>query len=219
MTSGESRLPVAPGEPAPDFTLPAVDGKAAVSLSDYRGKNPVFLALLIGLWCPFCRRAIAQMGANEAKLKPLGVETLGIVATAPENAQLYFKFRPTSLRLAADPQLTTHRAYGLPKPVVNEEFMNAMQTAKINPLGEFPQPLPVIEAAMETAKRDGYAGTATDRAEQERQFPQLKGWFLIDRGGIVRWANIECAKDGMAGVGKFPAAEEILTAAREVAAR
>ena len=61
--------------------------------------------------------------------------------------------------------------------------------------------------------------TATDRADQERQFPQLKGQFLIDRGGIVRWANIECATEGTAGVGKFPAAEEILAAARAMAGR
>ena len=77
MTSAESRPPVAPGDHAPDFTLPAVDGKAPVSLADYRGRSPVFLALLIGLWCPFCRRQIAQIGANEAKLKPLGVESQG----------------------------------------------------------------------------------------------------------------------------------------------
>jgi hypothetical protein len=54
----------------------------------------------------------------------------------------------------------------------------------------------------------------TDHADMERQFPQLKGQFLIDRDGIVRWANIECATEGMAGVGKFPSEEEILTAAR-----
>ena len=28
----------------------------------------------------------------------------------------------------------------------------------------------------------------------ERQFPQLKGQFLVDRDGIVRWANIECSE-------------------------
>ena len=46
----------------------------------------------------------------------------------------------------------------------------------------------------------------------ERQWPQLKGQFLIDREGIVRWANIECAGEGLAGVGKFPTDAEILTA-------
>jgi peroxiredoxin len=116
MTMAETRPPVSPGEPAPDFTLPAVDRDAIVSLADFRGRSPVFLALFVGLWCPFCRRSIAQMGATEGKLKELGVETLGVVATTPENARLYFKFRPTRLRLAADPELATHRAYGVPQP-------------------------------------------------------------------------------------------------------
>ncbi|MEX2220354.1 MAG: redoxin domain-containing protein [Candidatus Rokuibacteriota bacterium] len=214
MTTTESRLPVAPGEPAPDFTLPAVDQPEPVSLADYRGRSPVFLALFIGLWCPFCRRSIAQMGKVESKLKALGVETLGVVATAPENARLYFKFRPTRLRLAADPELTTHRAYGLPKPAPTPEFMKEMETLRVNPNGDFPEPLLTMEAAVVMAKQEGYTESDTDKADLERQWPQLKGQFLIDRDGIVRWANVECATEGLAGIGKFPSDEEILTAAR-----
>jgi peroxiredoxin len=211
----ESRLPVAPGEPAPDFSLPAVDRKETVSLADYRGRSPVLLALFIGLWCPFCRRQIAQMGATEGKLKALRVETLGIVATPAENARLYFKFRPTRVRLAADPELVTHRAYGLPKPAATPELMAEMGALRINPTGELPEPLPVPEAGMALAKMDGYANTEADQADMHRQWPQLKGQFLIDRDGVVRWANIECA-EGLAGIGKFPSDEEILTAARSL---
>jgi peroxiredoxin len=214
MTMVESRPPVAPGERAPDFTLPAVDRQGVISLADYRDQSPVFLALFIGLWCPFCRRSIAQMGATEAKLKAVGVETLGIVATTPENAQLYFKFRPTKLRLASDPDLSTHRAYGLPKPASTPEFAKALETTRINPHGELPEPRPITEVAVALAQADGYVDNQTDKAEMERQWPQLKGQFLIDRDGIVRWANVECATEGMAGLGKFPTAEEILSAAR-----
>ncbi len=213
MTIAESRPPVAPGEPAPDFTLPAVDRPETVSLADFRGRSPVFLALFIGLWCPFCRRSIAQMGKTEGKLKTLGVETLAVVATPPENARLYFKFRPTRMRLAADPELATHRAYRLPKPVPTPEFMNALETTRINPTGELPAPLPIPEAAMAVGKLDGYTDNQTDQGDMERQWPQLKGQFLIDRDGIVRWANIECA-EGVTGVGRFPSEEEIVAAVR-----
>ena len=213
MTSTQARPPVSPGEPAPDFTLPAVDGTGTVSLADYRGNRAVFLGLAIGLWCPFCRRAIAQMAANEPKLKAIGVETVGIVATQPENARLYFKFRPSRLRLGADPALSTHRAYGLPKPEPTPEFMHALETVKVNPEGILPEPLPIAQAAMAVGKLDGYEDTDTDRADMERQWPQLKGQFLIDSDGIVRWANIECT-EGMSGIGRFPSADEILTAAR-----
>jgi peroxiredoxin len=214
MTTTETRPPVAPGEAAPNFLLPAIDRPEQVSLADFRDKSSVFLALFIGLWCPFCRRSIAEMSKVEGRLKDLGVQTLGVVATAPENARLYFKFRPTKMRMVADPELTTHRAYRLPKPPVTPELMEALGTVRINPTGDLPEPLPIMQAAEALGKADGYAGNATDQAEMERQWPQLKGQFLIDRGGIVRWANIECATEGLAGVGKFPSAEEILAAAR-----
>jgi len=213
MTATESRPPITPGEPAPDFSLPAVDGPATVALADYRGRSPVFLALLVGLWCPFCRRYIARMGATEGKLKAEGVETVCVVATPPENAKLYFKFRPTKLRLAADPQLTTHRAYGVPRPEVTPEFMQALEATKINPNGELPAPLPVLEAAAKLAELDGHVANPVDQADMERQFPQLKAQFLIDRDGIVRWANFEGAK-GISEVGQIPSDEELLAAVR-----
>jgi len=214
MTTVDIRPPVTPGEPAPNFVLPAVDRNETVSLADYRGRSPVFLALLSGLWCPFCRRQIAQLGSTEGKLKALGVESLAVVATEAENARLYLKFRPTRMRMASDPELSTHRAYGVPRPAVTPEFMEALGTTKINPTGELREPLPIPEAATTLARMDGYTETPVDQAEMARQWPQLKGQFLIDRDGIVRWVNIECATEGFAGVGKPIPEEAVLAAAR-----
>ena len=214
MTTTEARAPVQPGDTAPDFTLPAVDRDETVSLADYRGKSPVLVALFRGLYCPFCRRAIARLSVTQDRLQALGVATLGIVATKIENARFYFKFRPTRAPLAADPELTTHRLYGLPRPVVTPEMMQAIQSVRINPTGELPEPLPIIEASGALDRLQGFQPTQTDHEDAERQFPQLKGQFLIDRNGVVRWANVECAKDGLAGLGKFPADDEILAAAR-----
>jgi peroxiredoxin len=207
------RLPVAAGELAPDFKLPAVDGSGIVSLADYRGTSSVFLALFIGLWCPFCRRAIAQLAVTKNKLKPLGIETIAIVATSMENARLYFKYRPCRLRLLADPELSTHRAYRLPRPTPTPEFMKEYEIVRINPDGEFPEPLPIMEASATAAKFDDYSNSVTDQADLEQQWPQLKGQFMVNREGFVRWANIECAAEGLAGIGKFPSVDEILTAA------
>jgi hypothetical protein len=63
-------------------------------------------------------------------------------------------------------------------------------------------------------QRDGYQYTPADQADVERQWPQLKGQFLIDCRGIVRWAYIECGTEGLAGLGKMPPDEVILAAAR-----
>jgi peroxiredoxin len=208
------RPTVRPGDSAPEFALPAVDGSATVSLEDYRGKAPLLLALFVGLWCPFCRRAIAQVAATEPALREKGVETLAVVATPPENARLYFKYRPTRLRLAADPELSIHRAYGVPKPDPTPDLMKALETTRINPDGVLPEPLPIPAAAEAFTKLDGYTNNDIDEADLERQWPQLKGQFLIDRDGIVRWVNVECATEGVEGVGKFPSRGEILEVAR-----
>jgi peroxiredoxin len=44
------RAPLQPGQPAPDFSLPAVHQPGEVSLADYRGRQPMFLVLLRGLY-------------------------------------------------------------------------------------------------------------------------------------------------------------------------
>lgn len=218
MTTPLARAPVAPGEPAPAFTLPAVAGPQHITLDDYRGRSGLLLALMVGLWCPFCRRQIARMGTLEAPLKALGVECLVVVATEPENARLYFRFRPTPLTLASDPQLTTHRAYGVPRPEPTPQMLQALDTILVNPTGELPEPLPISQAGRVLHERDGYVYTPTDQADVERQWPQLKGQFLIDRGGIVRWADIECAAEGLAGLGKSAPDHEILGVARTLVA-
>lgn len=50
MATVKSRPPVQPGEPAPDFTVPAANREGTVSLADYRGRSPVLLALFRGLY-------------------------------------------------------------------------------------------------------------------------------------------------------------------------
>lgn len=50
MATVEARPPVQPGDQAPDFTLPAAHREGFVSLADYRGRSPVLLALLRGLY-------------------------------------------------------------------------------------------------------------------------------------------------------------------------
>ncbi len=91
-------------KPAPHFALPAVAGPETVSLADYRGRAPLFLALMVGLWCPFCRRQLVQLGTLRSSSRRSGVESLAVVATDPGNARLYFKFRPTQLRAGFRPR-------------------------------------------------------------------------------------------------------------------
>lgn len=206
------QISVQPGERAPDFVVPAVHEERSISLADYRGKTPLLLGLFPGMYCPFCRRALAQMATTSERLRSLGVDSLAIVGTELDNARLYFKFRPTRMALGADPQLTTHRSYGVPRPEPTAELMKILQETYINPTGELPAPLPVPAAGAALAVLDGYQNTPTDQRDFEATFPQLKGQFLIDRDGIVRWAHIEC-QEGLSAMGKFPSQEDLIGAA------
>lgn len=49
----DSHLKVQVGDPAPDFTLPAVQGEA-VTLSRYRGQKNVVLSFVPAAWTPVC---------------------------------------------------------------------------------------------------------------------------------------------------------------------
>jgi len=217
MTQAQARAPVQTGQAAPDFTLPAVHQEGSVSLSDYRGRSPLLLAIFRGLYCPFCRRAVAQFGNLSDKLRSSGVESLAVVATERDNARLYFKYRPARVPIAADPDLVTHRAFGLPQPVIDEKLLQAADQIKIDPTGELGKPMKLMEAGQALDKVHGYQHTATDERDQEKHGVQLKGQFLLDREGIVRWANIECAAEGLAGFGKFPTDEELMEAVRALA--
>lgn len=201
------------GQPAPDFRLPAVHAAADISLSDYRGRSHLLLAIFVGLYCPFCRRNIVQLGGTQDKLRPRGVEVLGVVATEIDNARLYFKYRPARVPLVADPELEIHRAYSLPRVPVTDQMMAEAATLRINPTGELPEPVPLPQIGGMLDRADGFTRTDADLRDIDRQWPQLKGQFLIDRDGIVRWANVERPEDYPARVGAFPSDEELLAAA------
>src|SRR3990172_9440453 len=162
MTTTPPR-PIQPGDRAPGFSLPAINREGAVSLDEYRGKQPVLVGLFRGLSCPFCRRQLVQLDAMQPTLKPAGVETLGIVNTTLDRARLYFKYRPTPIVLAADPEAATHRLFGVPafevgevsdwpRRVTSEEF----GAVRVNPTGELPAALHPMEANDELNRRGGF---------------------------------------------------------------
>ena len=50
MATAEPRSPVQPGEPAPNFSLPAINRDGVISLTDYLGTSPVLLAIFRGMY-------------------------------------------------------------------------------------------------------------------------------------------------------------------------
>jgi hypothetical protein len=92
---------------------------------------PLLVGLFRGLYCPLCRRKIAQMGFERDKLLRAGVEALAIVATNLEHARLYFRFHPTRVPLAADPAMSTLRAFSVPNPQVTPQLLQGYQSVRV----------------------------------------------------------------------------------------
>ena len=217
MATNELTAAIRPGQPAPNFTLPAIEREGMVSLRDYRGKSGVLIGLFRGVYCPLCRRKIAQMGLLRAKLLSLGVDGLAIVASKLEHARLYFGYHPTRIPLAADPEMTVLKAFNVPKPPVTPQLLQRFHTTLVDPYSELVAPVPITEIADTLNQRDGYQMNATDLEELEQQWrwdlsTQLMARFLIDREGIVRWVDIEGRGQGMAGIGKLATDDELFDA-------
>ena len=179
------------GQQAPEFQLPAADREGIVSLAQYRGKSPVLLALFRGLYCPFCRRQIAQLSDVADRLRAVGIETVGVVATAAERARFYFRLRPLRYAIGADPDLITHRAYVLPVMERNDEAGEMVERAAQRLARELNIEAPPGQGRAFVDSADGFTRLDSDSADRLRHQIQLIGQFLIDRDGVIRWCRIE----------------------------
>jgi peroxiredoxin len=212
--------PLQPGDQAPHFLLSAINREGQVGLEDYQGKAPVLVALFRGLHCPFCRRHVVQLGATRDKLRQVGVETLAIVNTPAERARQYFQYRPTRVLLAADPDVATHQAFGLPKiGVVPDDTDPAtlqwpqratlaqLLSAQVNPGGELPEPKSLPEASELLNRKDRFELTDVDQQMHAAHGSQVAGEFLIDARGTIRWTFVEGA-GGPLEIANFPPSDD-----------
>jgi peroxiredoxin len=223
MVAEEVPSPLKAGEAAPAFTLPRADQDGTVSLDDFQGR-PLLLTLMRGVQCPFCRRNVAALGQIAPALRQIGVETLAVVGTTAERARLYFRYRPASIALAADPELEIHRHYGLPCHPVTPDLLDQYRATRVDPFHELPVPVPLLgsdgtEAHDVFDRLDGFVPTDVDQRDRTRQFRtsmQLCGQYMLDSRGIVRWAHVEGTPGGLATAGIFPGETTLMRIARSL---
>ncbi len=197
------------GQRAPEFELPAADRDGVVALAHYRGKASVLLALFRGLYCPFCRRQMAQLSPVAERLRPLGIETVAVVATAAERSRLYFRLQPPRYALGADPNLITHRAYGLPAIERNDAAGEMVERAAQRLAGELGIQAPPGQGRAVVDAADGFERLASDADDRVRHQIQMLGQFLIDRDGVIRWRRTE----DRATYAEFPSTSELVALA------
>lgn len=225
MRALAERRPVQIGDPAPRFSLAAVDRDRTVALDDYRGTSALLLGMLRGIYCSYCRRQMVQLDEITDGLQALGVEILVVITTPVHRARVYAEFYPPSLPLASDPGMSVHSAYGLPRPQVTDAAtdwpltVNPKDIDEVMPvytLGQISEPMPLGRVVKIFDERDGFRPSEEDDREKNATWNQMSGLVLIDRGGIVRWVDIE-APGGFSDWGHIASNAEILDAARSLA--
>ena len=74
---------------APDFSLLSRNSKTKVSLSDYKGKNPILLILYLGSTCEHCVAQLQKIGSLSKSFKNQGIDIVAISSeTQPRGAQI-----------------------------------------------------------------------------------------------------------------------------------
>ncbi|WP_392533727.1 peroxiredoxin family protein [Nostoc sp. C117] len=103
------------GVGTPDFQLPDITNGTLVKLSDYRGKQPVLLALTRIFtekqYCPFCFPHIKALNENYEQFKNQGIEVLMITSTDERQSQIVVRDLGLKMPLLSDPTCRVFRNY------------------------------------------------------------------------------------------------------------
>jgi peroxiredoxin Q/BCP len=119
---------LAPGDPAPDFTLPDADGKP-VSLSSYRGRRVIVYCYPAAL-TPGCTTQAVDFTAAAGELAEAGLDIVGISPDAPEKLMRFREKENLAITLVSDPDKEILRAYGAfgPKKLYGKEVVGVIRS-------------------------------------------------------------------------------------------
>jgi peroxiredoxin Q/BCP len=101
---------LAPGDTAPDFTLPDADGQD-VSLKDYRGRR-VVVYFYPAAMTPGCTKQACDFRDNLESLHAAGIDVIGVSKDKPEKLAKFRERDSLTFPLLSDPSLDVHQAYG-----------------------------------------------------------------------------------------------------------
>ena len=104
------RVVLAPGTPAPDFTLLDQDG-SPISLGDLRGEKAVLFVYPAAM-TPGCTTEACDFRDSLAPLQAAGYRVLGVSPDAPERQKRFAERDQLSYPLLSDPEHVFLQAYG-----------------------------------------------------------------------------------------------------------
>ncbi len=101
---------LAPGDPAPGFTLPDADGNP-VALTDFRGRK-VIVYFYPAAMTPGCTKQACDFRDSLSALQTAGYAVLGISPDKPEKLAKFRERDAVTFPLLSDPDRSVLQAYG-----------------------------------------------------------------------------------------------------------
>ncbi len=110
LTLAQAGDPPAPGKPAPDFTLPGIDG-GTHGLADLRGSRAA-IVFHPQDETPECVEVVARLAAAQGAIAAAGASLVTVVVSEPAAARAYTDAQGPGLRVLCDSAGRVAKAYG-----------------------------------------------------------------------------------------------------------
>ena len=181
------------GRAAPEFRLASAQG-GELGPQDFRGAKHVVLWFSKGLFCPFCRRNMAQLGLRYPEIQAMQAEVLQVTHNTLEEAHGYLKHYPMKFPYLCDAERVVHDRYGVGLTGIALGGFLASGAAVV---ADFVLKGETTPAPIPYTKR--YAGQDAAQAV-----------FILDRDGIVR------AEHRLGPNAPLPSAAELISALQKM---
>jgi peroxiredoxin len=179
------------GTLAPNFRLASAQG-GEVALDDYRGQKNIILWFSRGLFCPFCRRYMTQLGLGYRQLQEKGAEILQVTYSTPEEARLYFRQYRLLFPYLCDPERSVYPLYGI--RIVHgtvPAFVAGMAVGTVTALSDRLFRGEKTASPLAPMKRYG----PTDMEQQAA--------FIIDKAGVIRYTHASNSLGGLPSTAEY----------------
>jgi peroxiredoxin len=159
--SGQADRALTVGAQAPRFNLPSATGQI-LSLDDLLTDGPVALTFYRGAWCPYCNIALRSLQQHHEAITARGARLVAVSPQIPDESLTLTEKHDLAFDVLSDIGSDTAKQYGLAFDLPDD------LAAVYDKLGFDLQRV-----------NDGHPRTLP-----------LPATYVIDRGGVIRWAFI-----------------------------
>ena len=189
------------GQPAPDFSLPSVQGHN-VSLSQYKEQRHVILWFSRGFTCNFCRGYMDQIISHYDTLRENEIEVIQVGPNLLQSARTFFA-EPPPYPFVCDPDKRLYAVYGMGDHGVLQAARNAVVSHATS----------AVSGELGTTLRGSFLDIANRNFLHRLHHHALtaieQGVFMIDKGGVIRYSQ------RVGSLEKIPTGRELLSIAQE----